>query len=202
MLTLALIAAAACAPKSPPEGSVDISESVGIRAPVADPVIPPAAPTPSFTGPAPLPLGQALPWEGEPATEPQRAFAEAEARLDALQRSLEPSMSIAEVLAVVEGAEAVRVELKAAAAEPELAGPAAVRMGDALRLADSACLATDGPPDTADPESLAREAARAEACAPLGEGALTTYRAALEINDPAGPWHRHAQWALAVLTGP
>lgn len=201
MMTLALLAATACAPKSPPEGSVDISEEVGVQDTVEPAAAPLPLPTPTFSGPVPLPLGQARPWEGEPATEAQRAFAEAEDALDLLSRKLQDSMSVADALAFTEGAEGIRQLLKAASAEPGLAGPAAVRMGDALRIADQACLAVDELPDPGDTLAIEREAARAEACAPLGEGALTTYRAALDMNAPDTPWHRHARWALGVLAG-
>jgi len=188
--TLTLLAALACAPKTPPPGSVELTLEAGEAPAVASPGQPPAPlPIPVLTGAVPLPLGVGRPWEGEPMTEAQRAFVEAEAALRDMQDGLEAAMSLAEALSYTERAEHIRSLLRVASLETELGGPAAARMGDAQRIAGAACAAAGADED----EGF-------DACAPLLSGAGESYLLGLELTGEQPQWRGHITWALQNLS--
>jgi hypothetical protein len=192
----------ACAPKQPPPGSVDISESLGIEGAGPAPRVEPgpvALPMPVLQGVAPLPLGSALPWEGEPTTESQRAFIAAEAGLAALNGDLHPPLSREQATDAVDRALEIQSQLRLAALEVALAGPAAVRMGDAFRIAADYAVAVEPDPGLSEGDREAFTAAREAARVPLLEGALESYEEARGLLDPEDPWYRHAAWAERAI---
>jgi len=189
-VTGSLLLGLACAPRKPPEGSVEISAS--LQEPVgeasATPTGPPAPlPIPVMTGAVPLPLGVGRPWEGAASTEAQRAFVRAEDALRLMGDGLEPVMSLDEALGYTQRAEEVRSLLSVSSLEAELRGPSAARLGDAQRLASSAC------------RSAVEAGDLEEACGPLTDGASAAYELGLEQTGDQPQWHGHITWALQDL---
>ena len=208
MLTLLLLMA--CGPKAPPAGAIDITDQVAVSGagpdaplPAIAPLPPRGSPMPRLVGaPLPLPLGQALPWEGAPLEAAHVAFAEGEAvlaQMAGVERPDDPAGSRRAAAALAEMAESARTRFVTASADPALICPAQARWGDALRRAAEAAGAV-GPPEGLDEATLAEWRGIAEGAAEALRGqALETYEQATSICDEDSPWGRHAAWGLRAV---
>ncbi len=175
-----------CPPKTPPEGSLDISSEVYVAG---------VGGTAIFL-PVPVPLGSGHPWSGEVRTDAQRALLEGEEALGALRAlsagdptAIEPAMDLSE---------RARESLADAAAEPALKCIADARFGDVLaeltRLFDA--LEAPALPVSAQEEWAETTAASTEA---FRSGSAAAYESAASRCPAGGPWQRHAEEGLYRL---
>ncbi|GEM_PF-6997758 len=164
----------ACGPKAAPADWTDISDEVAV-----------------FGTEAELALGDARPFDGEPVTLAEQAFAEAELTLARMKQGGP------ELLGWVEQVQAL---CAVASEEPALRAASAARLGDAARLAWEQVLLADAPPL---PEDLAgaAEHEKSELRAVYYQLGLEAYRAAQSAAEAGDPWHAHAAWGLRQLRG-
>ena len=164
----------ACGPKAPPADWTDVSEQLAVAGTEAE-----------------LPLGEGRPFEAEPESEAERAFAQAELAVASMHAGGPTVLGQVEV---------VQALCALASEDPALEAAAAARLGDAARLAWDAVLLADAPP-LPDDLAAAADHERGELRAVYYALALEAYQQARAGTAPGDPWHAHALWGLRQLRG-
>lgn len=191
-----LLLALACAPKAPPEGSVELN--VGVEG-VSRPEITeePAAPAD-----APVPLGAGRPWTGEATTDTQRAFEAGEAVLAQIEALPAPQGAVEasqRATRAAELAEEALAQFAISSEDPDLRVPSTVRAGDVWRLAAAAMRAMQPPPHS-DPAAEATLRAERDASAvSMEEEALRSYGRVIADRAADPLWLAHARWGVNTL---
>ncbi len=187
MVSLFLLAVG-CAPKAPPPGSLDISESVGVQG---------VGSTGIFL-PVPIPLGAGYPWTGEAQTDEQRALRAGESILSELMQ-LQPTAP-AELKAAITRSDDARDALATAAGELALKCAADARFGDVmgelLRILSALEPRADGP----EAEWTERQQAAMQSYTAFLSSSVAAYDSVLTRCPADSPWARHATHQLRVLT--
>ncbi len=187
MVSLFLLAVG-CAPKAPPPGSLDISESVGVQG---------VGGTDVFL-PVPIPLGSGYPWTGEARTDEQHALLAGESILSELM-VLQPAAP-ADLKAAITRSDDARDALATAAGEVTLKCAADARFGDVmgelLRIFAALEPQAGGPEE----EWTERQQATMQSYTAFLSSGVAAYDSVLARCPTGSPWARHATHQLSVLT--
>lgn len=188
-----LLLALACAPKTPPEGSIELQ--VGVEGSVS-PVI---TPVDEVAADAPVALGAGRPWSGEASTDAQRAFESGEALIAELQALPEPRGAVESSQRASRAAELAEQALgffEISAEDPELRVPSTCRAGDAWRLSAAAMRQLQPPPHSDPAAEASARAERDESARSMEEEALRAYSRVIADRAADPLWLSHARWGV------
>lgn len=200
MLLMSLLLA--CGPKTPPEGSIDISQPEPPDTLVTPAVGPIEGPKPMPTGDGPLPLGNALPFEGAGETPAQKSFVGGEALLQQLRdlpEARNPSDSKGLAVEATKLAEQAVEQFLIAGEDAELRAPAATRTGDAYRMAAQRTRLIQPPMHVTGDGAQQYLAETEEVAQGLDKSARDAYIPVLASQAADPRWKSHARWAMAKL---
>lgn len=181
-----LLLALGCPPKTPPEGSVEMT-------PPAD--LPPVE-MPNVAG-NPLPYGTAYPFEAA-STETEQALVRADellAGMKAWPTSDQPAGMKKRAVDIGGEGEKALAELAVVATDPDLAGIGMCRTGDVWRLTAEAM--SEVPPPV--PGAMGYQTELDLATAPIWGHARAAYLMALEVEGLDPRWNSHALWGLGKI---